>query len=224
MEFEGHTLGVNQGVWDHYGDYIFSCSDDGTVRIWHKSGKLVNALIGHSNYVQTIALDSKNLMLLSGGSDCSVVLWDIRSSQEINTFFHIHQEPVTSLDFCRDSSVFLTGSYDGTVHLWDTMSLNSLKTCSFNRKTPVTRAKFIGNYVYSSFLDSKILLWDAKEVKSVPIKQFEGHVNEMYSCEVIAKKNGMLASGGEDGSICFWDMNCSELRNKVQVFDTNSNF
>ena len=117
VEFEGHTLGVNQGVWDHYGDYIFSCSDDGTVRIWHKSGKLVNALIGHSNYVQTIALDSKNLMLLSGGSDCSVVLWDIRSSQEINTFFHIHQEPVTSLDFCRDSSVFLTGSYDGTVHL-----------------------------------------------------------------------------------------------------------
>ena len=79
-------------------------------------------------------------------------------TQEINSFYHIHAEAVSSLNFSEDSSVFLTGSYDGTIHLWDTMSLNSIKTCSFNRKTPISRAKFIGSYIYCSCLDSKILL------------------------------------------------------------------
>lgn len=221
QEFEGHNLGVNQGIWDQFGEFVFSCSDDGTVKVWDKSGKNITTLIGHSDYVQTIALDLKNLMVLSGGSDCSVILWDIRSTQEINSFFHIHQETVTSLDFSEDSSVFLTGAYDGTVHLWDTMSLNSLKTCSFNRKTPISRAKFIGTYIYTSCLDSKILLWDAKEVKILPIKEFQGHLNEAYCCEVLAKKSGELFSGSEDGTVYLWDLQTAELTQKFEIFQKN---
>ncbi|OMJ88590.1 hypothetical protein SteCoe_9454 [Stentor coeruleus] len=221
IEVEGHNYGVNQGLWDMYGEYILTCSDDGTIKIWSKSGKQVSVLIGHSNYVQSLAIDPKNLMLLSGGSDCSVILWDLRSTQQITNFFHVHQEPVTSLGFSDDSSVFLTGSFDGTIHLWDTMSLNSLKTCSFNRNVPITRAKFIGPYMYSSCLDSKILLWSATEVKSIPIKQYTGHINECYTCDCIAIKTGQIYSGSEDGGVYIWDLNTADIPSKIQVFPRN---
>jgi COMPASS component SWD3 len=223
QEIEGHTLGVNQGMWDMFGDYIFSCSDDGTVKIWSKTGKLVTTLIGHTNYVQTMALDKKNLMLLSGGNDCSVFLWDIRSAQEISSFYHIHQEPVTCLDFSADSSLFLTGSYDGTVHLWDTMSLNSLKTCSFSRNVPISHGKFIGSYIYCSCLDSKILLWNIKEVKSLPIKQYYGHTNEYYCCDSIARKPGELFSGSEDGKLLLWNLHTGDKKQEYQIYPNTSN-
>ena len=217
-EGEGHSLSINQGLWDVFGEYFFTCSDDGTVSLWSKAGIKVNSFLGHVNHVQSLALDNKNLMLLSGGSDCSVFLWDIRTFLPISLFEHVHQEPVTCLSFSEDSSVFLTGSFDGKIHLWDTMSLNSLKTCSFNRNIPIARANFIGSYICCSCLDSTILLWNAREMKSVPIKSYSGHVNENYLCDSQADKNGLILSGSEDGSFYIWNLNSEELLVKHQIY------
>jgi WD40 repeat protein len=221
LEHEGHGLSVNQGIWDMFGEYFFTCSDDGTASLWSKDGKRVNSFLGHVNNVQSMALDNRNLMLLTGGTDCSVFLWDIRRFSPINHFDHVHQEAVTSLSFSEDSSVFLTASYDGKVHLWDCMSLNSLKTSSFNRNIPIAKANFIGSYVYCSCLDSKILLWDAREVKSVPIKTYSGHLNDNFSCDSAADKSGLLISGSEEGSVYLWDLYSEELKGKFQIFKKN---
>ena len=220
-EQEGHNLSINQGLWDRFGEYFFTCSDDGTITLWSRSGKKVNSFLGHVSHVQSLALDPKNLMLLSGGTDCSVFLWDIRYFLPINHFDHVHQEAVTSLSFSEDSSIFLTGSFDGKVHMWDSMSLNSLKTSSFNRNIPIAKASFIGRYIYCSCLDSKILLWDAKEVKSVPIKTYSGHLNENFSCDSVADKSGIIVSGSEDGAAYVWNLNSEELLSKLNLFKRN---
>lgn len=220
-EGEGHNLSINQGLWDKFGEYFFTCSDDGTISLWSKAGNKVNSFIGHTNHVQSLALDNKNLMLLSGGTDCSVFLWDIRSFLPISNLDHIHQESVTCLSFSEDSSVFFTGSYDGKIHLWDTISLNSLKTCSFNRNVPIARGSFLGSYIYCSCLDSTILLWNAQEMKSVPIKNYSGHLNENYICDSQADKKGFIFSGSEDGALYLWNLNSEEMLGKFQIYKKN---
>jgi WD40 repeat protein len=106
------------------------------------------------------------------------------------------------------------------VHLWDTMSLNSLKTSSFSKNMPIAKAGFLEKYIFCACLDSRVLLWDATEVKSVPIRQFLGHVNEAYSVDCRAGM-GKIVCGSEDGGLCVWDLNSEEMENRFQVFGRN---
>ncbi|CAG9318411.1 unnamed protein product [Blepharisma stoltei] len=224
-EIEAHTLGVNEVLWDRCGKYIFSCADDGTTQIRDISGQLMTTLFGHTNYVQSLSIDPKNLLILSGGNDCSVFLWDIRNISEINSFFHIHRETITSVDFSKDSSVFLTASYDGTMHVWDTMSLNSIKTISYSKNAPISRAKFVGDngLVASACLTNKIYMWDIEEIKSLPLRTYTGHKNERFKCQIqVSDDNQSIWSGSEDGNLYGWDLQSQQVINTIRLAEENA--
>ena len=211
-EIDAHDFGVNKVLFDKLGQLVISCGDDGQIKLWELEGQLVGSLLGHTNYVQSLALDSRNLLLLSGDTDNSCILWDVRNLLDINTFYHVHSEAVSSVDFSADSSVFLSASYDGTVHIWDTMSLNSIKTISFSRNVPVVSAKFLKHqdYIFSACLNHKIYLWDVMQVKSLPLKTYSGHSNMHFRCGNSFTDN-LVYSGSEDAKIYAWDLESAKL-------------
>ena len=65
-----------------------------------------------------IDLSSDGKMLLVGSEDSRVRLYDIKTGQEIKTFFK-HRGGVKSVDFSPDDKMILTGGGDGRVILWD---------------------------------------------------------------------------------------------------------
>jgi COMPASS component SWD3 len=219
---EAHDEGINDMVWDHFGEYLFSCSDDGTIKIWDREGRLMHTLLTHVNFVQKLAIDPLNLLLLSGGADNSAVLWDIRGLVDLEVFKNIHREPLTALDFSHDSTVFLTASYDGKVHLWDVVTLNSINTISYNEQVPVVGAHFSHNskYIYTSCLNNKVYMWDTFDLKAKVLKQFDGHLNERYRTPLIVMKRDetvLLVAGSEDGSVHLWDVDQGKAGWRVEL-------
>lgn len=219
---EAHEEGINDLLWDHYGEYLFSAADDGTIKIWDKEGKLMHNLLAHTNYVQKLAIDPLNLLLLSGGADNSAVLWDIRGLLDVEIFKNIHREPITSLSFSHDSTVFLTGSFDGKVHLWDVVSLNSINTISYSQMVPIAGAQFSHNskYIYTSCLNHHIYMWDTYDLKAKVLGRFSGHFNERYRTPLVVLPHNdseLLVSGSEDGSIRIWDVREERNSWKVEV-------
>ena len=52
-----------------------SASNDKTIRLWNTSnGKFIRQLIGHANYVSSLAL-AEDARLISGSSDGSIIVY-----------------------------------------------------------------------------------------------------------------------------------------------------
>ena len=85
-----------------------------------------------------------------------------------------HSDPVTSVDFNRDSSMMLSSSFDGLVRLWDTETGKCLRTIIDNNNPPVSLAKFCpnGRYVLTGSLDGLLKVWDYEQQKQ--IKKYAG--------------------------------------------------
>jgi COMPASS component SWD3 len=93
--FPGHTEGINDVDWSPDGAFLASPSDDKSVRIWslqtvnlspfsHPPSHLpclqrstVRILNGHTNFVFCVHFHPRSTLLVSGGYDETVRIWDI---------------------------------------------------------------------------------------------------------------------------------------------------
>jgi WD40 repeat protein len=66
---------------------IVSCGFcDNIVKIWDvQSGQLINTLIGHTDWVNSVAYSPDNLRIVSGSHDRDIKIWDALSGQLLNT-------------------------------------------------------------------------------------------------------------------------------------------
>jgi WD40 repeat protein len=64
------------------GGILASGGDDQTVRLWDMSeGKCLKTLVGHANWVMSVAWSPDGKILASGGDDQTVRLWDVNKGK-----------------------------------------------------------------------------------------------------------------------------------------------
>jgi len=99
-----------------------SGSDDKTVKIWDViSGRCLQTLEGHSNWVQSVVFSPDSQRLASGSDDKTVKIWDAASGRCLQTL-EGHSNWVQSVVFSPDSQRLASGSDDKTVKIWDATS------------------------------------------------------------------------------------------------------
>lgn len=84
-QLTGHTDEVNAVCWAPGGQYLASCSDDTTAKIWDAERGLVHDLIGHTKEIYTVRWTltgpgsnnpDKALLLCTASFDGTVKVWD----------------------------------------------------------------------------------------------------------------------------------------------------
>ena len=88
------------------------------------AGCQIRSYHGHLGGVYSIGLHPELDVLFSGGKDCVVRVWDIRSRVEAMTLLG-HTNDITSIETDYNDPQVITSSMDGTIRLWD---LRKLKT------------------------------------------------------------------------------------------------
>jgi platelet-activating factor acetylhydrolase IB subunit alpha len=151
---------------------VISGSEDATIKIWdHETGEYERTLKGHTDSVNSIALEpTKSKYLASSSADMTIKIWDFQSGdfQCLKTLKG-HDHNISNVNFINQDLI-CSASRDKSIKIWQVESGFCIKTL-INEHTDWIR-KVIPSpckkYIASCSNDQSIKIWDLNkfEVKN----------------------------------------------------------
>eukprot|EP00948_MAST-09A_sp_MAST-9A-sp1_P002736 g2736.t1 len=120
----GHTFNVVDVAWDPSGQWLASCSEDKTLKIW-SAGECVKTLEGHKRPVLCLSWSPNGNLLASGSRDTTVKIWDPITGKCVKTL-EGHVGSVSGLSWSQTGQL-ASGGYT-TVKIWDVKDGKCMKT------------------------------------------------------------------------------------------------
>ncbi|MBW4623355.1 MAG: hypothetical protein KME17_28860 [Cyanosarcina radialis HA8281-LM2] len=196
------------------GEIAASGSGDRTIKLWDvETGECLKTLVGHENWVLSVAFSPDGRTIASCSPDRTVKLWDVETGECLKTFIG-HQNWVLSIAFSPDGQYLVSGSGDQTVKLWDAKTGECLKTFTGHDQGVFGVAvSGDGQTIASGSPDQTARLWDLSSKQC--FKVCTGHTNRILAvaCSpmpstplVKGGAGGILASGSFDRAVRLWDI------------------
>lgn len=200
----GHTGPVYGVCFSYDNRQVYSCSYDGTVRMWATEiGANLVVWEGHLLPVWDVKSCPVGHWLASGGADWTARLW-CDERQECIRCFVGHQGDVDTLAWHPNSHLLVSGSAtDRRVRVWDIKSGNCMRLFSGHVGgvskvcvSPDGSTLAVGSH------NGTVTVWDLRraQVLSTLTDAHRGSV-----CSLSFSRSGqLLASGGSDCSLALW--------------------
>ncbi|KAJ8003552.1 hypothetical protein DPEC_G00149540 [Dallia pectoralis] len=122
----GHGYGVHCCCFSACGQYLASCSTDGSTVVWSTVTGEIEAVLEHPGRspVRVCAFSPDSCHLVSGGSDGTVALWNL-TTKTLDWITTANDTTVVACSFSPCGQMFMTGSTYGDLRLWD-LAMNQL--------------------------------------------------------------------------------------------------
>ncbi len=140
---------------------------DHIVRIYDaKSLALKHELKAHTNSVFTIAYNPDGKLLLTGGRDAHLRVWEVDKQYQERGYLIAHMYTINHITFSPDGDYFATCSMDKSIKLWDAKTFKLLKVIDKVRNashgTSVNKLFWSAhkNQLVSCSDDRTISVWD----------------------------------------------------------------
>ena len=201
LSLTGHINTVRSVVISNRHPYLFSCGEDKMVKCWDlEQTKVVRPYHGHLSGVYCLSLHPTLDIIVTGGRDCVARIWDLRSRQQIMCL-EGHNNTVCSVATQENNPQIITGSNDSTIKLWDIGTGKCMNTLTHHKKSIRSIIIPENEYTFVSGGCDNIKVWKCPEGNF--LRNISGHNGIVNS--IALNKDGVLASGAEDGTLYFWD-------------------
>ncbi|MBY0523162.1 MAG: protein kinase [Gemmataceae bacterium] len=150
------------------GKLLASCSRDFSVRLWDtKTGKQRSMLVGHRNFVTSLAFTADDKTLASASLDGTIKFWEVATGKECMPR-HGHMGRILAVAVGGDGKTVASGGEDKTVQLWDIATGKVVRTLTGHGEA-VQSVAFSpnGKLLASQSTDGMIRLWDAATGKDI---------------------------------------------------------
>ena len=114
----GHQDVVRTLAISSDGQFVFSASEDRTIRKWDiSSGNLYRTFSGHAAGVNVIAISHDDSRVITGSDDATIMVWDSESGALLHAFLD-HVGRILSICMMPDGKHVLSASEQGGLLLW----------------------------------------------------------------------------------------------------------
>ncbi|KAH8398038.1 hypothetical protein KR222_011225, partial [Zaprionus bogoriensis] len=201
LSLTGHVSTVRGVAVSSKHPYLFSCGEDRQVKCWDlEYNKVIRHYHGHLSAVYSLALHPTIDVLATSGRDSTARIWDMRTKANVHTLTG-HTNTVASVVAQATKPQIITGSHDSTVRLWDLAAGKSLCTLTNHKKSVRSIVLHPSLYMFASASPDNIKQWRCPEGNFV--QNISGHT-AIVNC-MAANTEGVLVSGGDNGTMFFWD-------------------
>lgn len=184
------------------------------------SSDAATSIWAHQAGVSALALERfDGRILVSGGSDASIKLWDLEEGCErsnpcafkpvgsIRPSTQTHKFGITHLSFYPfDSAAFISTSYDQTLKLWSTEQARLSASFALGSKVYTHAISPIASHllVACGTQHPAVRLVDLRSGSS--IQSLTGHGSAILATAWSPRHEHVLATGSVDGTIRIWDI------------------
>jgi WD40 repeat protein/uncharacterized caspase-like protein len=199
---EGHSKAVISVKISPDGQTIASASDDQTLKLWRRDGKLLHTFRGHQEAVKDVTFSPDGKIIASASFDGTVKLWRTSNGALIKTI-NAHNLEVFSVSWSADGQMIASGSADTNIKIWRVSDGQLLKTLS-GHSADVNSVSFSpqGNTIASGSVDKTIKIWRISDGQL--LKTLTGHTDEVTSV-AFSPDGQIIASASVDKTIKIWN-------------------
>ena len=170
-----------------------------------EQGKALRKFRGHQAAVNSLAFNQDNSLLISGGYDKYLCVWDLRARGDtplqVMTDF---QDSVTKVFFTKDMSQIYGASVDGCIRRYD-LRKGELFVDHVARPIVDMAISRDSNCILVGCLDSTARLFEKDSGEL--LGSYSGHVCDTSKTECkLTNTDAHVVAGSEDGRLVFYDL------------------
>jgi hypothetical protein len=163
---------------------------------------IVDGTFGEPRRVQLALLSPDDSVLVAGGTDGSIALWDLEAREKIANLrnrVHLrtgHGSLTTALAFSRDGALLASGHLDGAVYLWEIASGLELDV-RLGHEGAVGGLAFIldDTMLVSGGADATLKFWDLVAARAGDVRRELRRQPDGITCLSLAKGGRVVVSG-----------------------------
>ncbi|KZF21640.1 WD40 repeat-like protein [Xylona heveae TC161] len=175
--------------------YIVAALDNAKIHVFDTDGNNQKTLQGHVMGVW--AMVPWDDILVSGGCDRDVRVWNMATGQSIHTL-RGHTSTVRCLKM-SDANTAISGSRDTTLRIWDLVN-GVCKNVLIGHQASVRCLEINGDLVVSGSYDTTARIWSISGGRCLRV--LTGHFSQIYAIAFDGKR---IVTGSLDTSVRVWD-------------------
>jgi serine/threonine protein kinase len=182
--------------------------------IWQAdTGNLDHYLLGHTQWVYSVAFSSDGQLFATASDDASVILWHVSDGSQARRI-ETSMGGIANVDFSPINPLLAAGSSDGNVGLWQVSDGHLLRTLA-GHEDSVTDVEFSpdGRLLASASDDHTVKLWQISDGSLI-------HTLRSHTAPVrrlaFSPDGTWLASASGDDTIGMWQVSDGSLIRRLQ--------
>lgn len=213
LTLTGHISAVRGLAISDRHPYMFSVGEDKMVKCWDlEQNKVTRHYHGHLHGVYACALHPTLDLLMTAGRDAVVRVWDMRSRREVFAL-QGHRDTINAVMAQGVDPQVVSASVDSTVRLWDLAAGKCMATLTNHKKGVRALAMHPVEFSFASASIDNVKTWAFP--RGDFMRNLRGHTGLVNALAM--NQDGVLASGGDDGNVRFWDAPSAHCFQSTQV-------
>jgi ribosome assembly protein 4 len=215
-----HEQSITKTIWSGE-NIIYTCSEDQTVKVFDENLNHLQTLIGHSHWINTMALNTEYILRTGcfdydniKGSDYYQFSEKIKNLNLKEKILHAEKRYKLFKQKINSSEKLVTGSDDNTLILWDRVQSTKPLIRMTGHQGIVNDVKFSPNafYLASASFDKCIKIWNANT--GTFLFNLRGHVGPVYQI-AWSPNSKMVLSCSKDSTLQCWNIQTKKMMHNL---------